>query len=100
MLALRAGSVPEVVEDGVTGFVPDDEDGLVEAVGRLGELDRARCRAEAERRFSGAAMADAYERAYADLLDGAAGPLDVPDGYFAACPLAAVGGGAPTGTRA
>jgi glycosyltransferase involved in cell wall biosynthesis len=69
VLALRAGSVPEVLEDGVTGFVCDDEDGLVAAVDRLGALDRARCRAEAERRFSAAAMADRYERVYARLVE-------------------------------
>jgi glycosyltransferase involved in cell wall biosynthesis len=69
ILALRAGSVPEVLEDGVTGFVRDDEDGLVAAATRLGDLNRARCRAEAERRFSAAAMADRYERVYARLLE-------------------------------
>jgi glycosyltransferase involved in cell wall biosynthesis len=68
VLALRAGSVPEVLEDGVTGFVCDTEDELVEAVGRIGEIDRARCRAEAERRFSPGAMAEGYERVYATLL--------------------------------
>jgi glycosyltransferase involved in cell wall biosynthesis len=70
VLALRAGSVPEVIEDGVTGFVRDTEDELAEAVGRLGEIDRARCRQEVERRFSPAAMAAGYEDVYAYLLDG------------------------------
>ena len=69
VLAFRAGSVPEVLEDGVTGFVRDDEDGLVAAAACLGDLDRARCRAEAERRFSAAAMADRYERVYARLVE-------------------------------
>jgi glycosyltransferase involved in cell wall biosynthesis len=69
VLALRAGSVPEVLEDGVTGYVRDDEDALVAAVDRLGDLDRARCRAAAERRFSAAAMADRYERVYAQLVE-------------------------------
>lgn len=64
VLALRQGSVPEVLEHGVTGLVCDTEDELVDAVGHLGKLDRARCRAEAERRFSAAAMADQYERIY------------------------------------
>ncbi len=72
VLALRRGSVPEVLADGVTDFIRDDEGGLVAAVGRLGALDRARCRAEAERRFSAAAMAARYERVYRRLL-GAAG---------------------------
>src|SRR5207248_3747530 len=69
VLALRQGSVPEVLEDGVTGFVCDDEDALVAAADRLDELDRARCRAEAERRFSAEAMADRYEQVYAALAE-------------------------------
>jgi glycosyltransferase involved in cell wall biosynthesis len=68
ILALNRGSVPEVIEDGVTGFVRNTEDELVEALGRIAELDRTRCRAEAERRFSPAAMADAYERVYARIV--------------------------------
>ncbi len=68
VLALRAGSVPEVVEHGVTGFVVDTEDELVDAAARLGEIDRARCRAEAERRFSAEVMAERYEQAYRRLL--------------------------------
>ena len=68
VLALNGGSVPEVIKDGVTGFVRNTEDELVEALGRIAELDRTRCRAEAERRFSPAAMADAYERVYAQIV--------------------------------
>jgi glycosyltransferase involved in cell wall biosynthesis len=68
VLALRAGSVPEIVEDGLTGFICDDEDGLVDAVSQLPEIDRRRCRSEAERRFSPATMATAYERVYTRLL--------------------------------
>jgi glycosyltransferase involved in cell wall biosynthesis len=67
VVALRAGSVPEVVQDGMTGFVRHLPDDLVDAVDRLAELDRATCRRVAEARFSPAAMADAYERAYARL---------------------------------
>ncbi len=71
VLALAEGSVPEVIEHGVTGFVCHLEDELVRAVERIPELDRWRCRAEAERRFSPAAMADAYESVYAGLLETA-----------------------------
>ena len=67
VIALRAGSVPELIEDGVTGFICSDEEEMVAALGRIGEIDRARCRAEVERRFSPARMAEAYERVYADL---------------------------------
>jgi glycosyltransferase involved in cell wall biosynthesis len=70
VLALRAGSVPELVEDGVTGFVRGTEEELVEAIGHIGELDRRRCRLEAQRRFSPAAMVDAYEQVYERLVRG------------------------------
>jgi glycosyltransferase involved in cell wall biosynthesis len=69
VLALNRGSVPEVIQDGLTGFIRKTEDELVAAVGRIGDLDRVRCRQEAERRFSPAAMAEAYEGVYARLLD-------------------------------
>jgi glycosyltransferase involved in cell wall biosynthesis len=71
VLALRGGSVPEVVRDGVTGFVCDTEDELVTAVSRLGDLNRWTCRREAERRFSPAAMARAYERVYERVIGAA-----------------------------
>jgi glycosyltransferase involved in cell wall biosynthesis len=69
VLAFRHGSVPEVLEHGVTGFICDTEDEMVDAVARIGEIDRSRCRAEVERRFTPAAMADAYERVYERLIE-------------------------------
>jgi glycosyltransferase involved in cell wall biosynthesis len=74
VIALREGSVPEVIEPGVTGFIGHDEDDLVAAVERVSEIDRARCRAEAERRFSPQAMAERYEQVFATLLEGAPRP--------------------------
>ena len=68
VIALNAGSVMEVIEHGVTGFICSDEEEMVAAVGRIGDIDRSVCRAEAERRFSPSAMAAAYERIYHDLL--------------------------------
>jgi glycosyltransferase involved in cell wall biosynthesis len=67
VLALRAGSVPEVIEDGVTGFICSDEDELVEAVRHLPKIDRLGCRREAERRFSPTSMTDGYESVYDHL---------------------------------
>jgi glycosyltransferase involved in cell wall biosynthesis len=75
VIALGEGSVPEVIEDGVTGFVCASEEELVEAVFRIREIDRRRCRAEAERRFSPSTMADQYEAVYRRLL--APAPADV-----------------------
>lgn len=68
VLGLRRGAVPEVVDDGVTGFVRDDVDGLVAAVGRIGELDRRACRARAERLFSDQAVVDDYLDLYRRLI--------------------------------
>jgi glycosyltransferase involved in cell wall biosynthesis len=68
VVALRRGSVPEVLDDGITGFLADDEDGLVRAIARLDVLDRARCRRSAETRFSSLVMADRYEDVYLQLL--------------------------------
>jgi glycosyltransferase involved in cell wall biosynthesis len=70
VLATRRGSVPEVVEHGVTGWIGDDEAALAAAVERVERLERARCRRAAEERFSTARMADGYLAAYARLLGG------------------------------
>jgi glycosyltransferase involved in cell wall biosynthesis len=67
VIALREGSVPEVIKHGVTGFVCDDEDAMVDAIRHIGELDRTRCRQEAESRFSPDRMVEHYERIYAEL---------------------------------
>jgi glycosyltransferase involved in cell wall biosynthesis len=69
VLALNQGSVPEVVSNGVTGFVVDTEDELVDCVSRLGRISRADCRQAAERRFSPSAMACAYEEVYQSVCE-------------------------------
>ena len=68
VVAFRSGSVPEVIEDGLTGWIVDTEDEMVAALDRLGELDRTRCRAEAEKHFSSQVMAEAYEAIYLGLI--------------------------------
>jgi glycosyltransferase involved in cell wall biosynthesis len=70
VIAYRAGSVPEVVEHGVTGFVCASLSEMIAAVEQVGTLDRAACRRRVERLFSPVAMADGYERAYAALGTG------------------------------
>ena len=72
VVAYRAGSVPEVVVDGVTGFVCDTFHAMVEAVPRVRELDRAACRAHVKAHFSAAAMATGYEQVYRQLCGSAA----------------------------
>jgi glycosyltransferase involved in cell wall biosynthesis len=68
VVAMRAGSAPEVVVDGVTGFLADTLHDLAEAIPRVKELDRRACRAHVEARFAPAVMADGYEHAYAAVL--------------------------------
>ena len=67
VIAYDCGSVREVVEDGVTGFIVHDEDEACAAVRRLPELDRAAIRQRFEQRFSGVAMATQYLELYARL---------------------------------
>lgn len=74
VLALHRGSVPEVVVDGVTGFVADSEEALVGLLARASEIDPAACRAHAEKRFGVARMADDYENAYGRILAGSMRP--------------------------
>jgi glycosyltransferase involved in cell wall biosynthesis len=69
VIALRRGAVPEVLVDGVTGFICDDVDEMVAAVDRLDEIDPEACRARAGC-FSADAMCRAYESVYRSLLDG------------------------------
>jgi len=68
-IAFNSGSVAEVIDDGVTGYVVDDVASAVEAIGRLGVLDRAAVRRRFERRFTAAHMADGYERVYRNLIE-------------------------------
>ncbi len=60
VIAYRSGSVPEVIEDGVTGFIVDNEDHATQAVARLSEIDRRRVRERFEARFSARRMARDY----------------------------------------
>jgi glycosyltransferase involved in cell wall biosynthesis len=69
VLATPCGSVPEIVIDGVTGFIRSSVDGLVEAADHLDEIDRLTCRTQVEQHFSARSMAIGYERLY-DLLIG------------------------------
>jgi glycosyltransferase involved in cell wall biosynthesis len=67
VVAWRRGSAPEVLEDGVTGFLVESLGGAVAAVADLGRLDRATCRAEFERRFTVERMARDYVSVYERL---------------------------------
>jgi glycosyltransferase involved in cell wall biosynthesis len=68
VIAFRNGSVPEVIDHGVTGFVVDGEAEAVEWAGRVAELDRGRIRVQFERRFSATRMAQDYVKLYRRMM--------------------------------
>ncbi len=85
VIAYNRGSVSEIVRDGVTGFVIDEDntdrpgkgswvikkqgiDGLVEAIKRIGDIDRASCRKHVEEHFTVEKMVEGYENVYQKVL--------------------------------
>jgi len=83
VIAYNHGSVPEIIKDGVTGFIVESEDfegepvwiikkkgieGLIEAVKKIGEIDRKKCREQVEKKFTLEKMVDAYEKVYYKLI--------------------------------
>lgn len=85
VIAFNRGSVSEIIEDGVTGFIidPDDEerphkgswmikkqgiDGFIEALQRIDSIDRTACRGRVEKFFSEDRMIDSYERLYHQII--------------------------------
>ena len=73
VLSLARGAVPEIVVDGVTGYVRREADELVECLGLLDQIDPEACRQHVERSFSPDAMVSGYERVYHDCLRAQAG---------------------------
>jgi glycosyltransferase involved in cell wall biosynthesis len=67
VVAYRKGSMPEVVDEGVTGRLVDRADQAVKAVAGIGEIDRAACSARARERFGADRMVDDYLRIYRKL---------------------------------
>ena len=70
VIVWKQGAMPEVVDDGVTGFVVDTIEAAVAAVGNLSRLDRVQVRAVFEKRFSATRMAREYEAIYTALVAG------------------------------
>lgn len=68
VIAFNRGAIPEIVNDGITGFVVDNIDQMVAALARIGLIDRAACRAHALKHFSVERMVDSYEALYHSLM--------------------------------
>jgi glycosyltransferase involved in cell wall biosynthesis len=78
VIASRCGSVPEVLADGVTGFVCDSVEEMALACRQVAQLDRAACRVRAIEQFNAARMAKGYEALYQRLLHADAPPDRAP----------------------
>jgi glycosyltransferase involved in cell wall biosynthesis len=90
VLAFRSGSVPEVIEDGVTGLVVEDVSEAVAAMPRLLELSREAVRRGVEQRFSAERMARDYLSVYESLIRsraGSSGPAVADFGITQGTPL-------------
>jgi glycosyltransferase involved in cell wall biosynthesis len=68
VIAYPHGSVPEVIEQGLTGFIVPDLDAAVDAVREIGSIDRATCRQRFEDRFTASRMCEQYLRLYEALV--------------------------------
>ena len=71
VIAYDRGSVPEIIDENLTGFIVEDETSAIAAVGRLGQMDRAAVRKQFVARFSARRMALDYLAAYQSLMEAA-----------------------------
>jgi glycosyltransferase involved in cell wall biosynthesis len=69
VIAYGHGSVPEIIDPGVTGFVVHDQEQAIAAARRVGTIDRRRCRQVFEQRFSARVMARRYLDVYRELIE-------------------------------
>jgi glycosyltransferase involved in cell wall biosynthesis len=70
VIAFGRGSMAEIIRDGRTGFIVDDVDAAVQAVGRIDTIERRACRGEVEERFTCRRMAHDYVDVYHKVLEG------------------------------
>ena len=73
VIAYRSGSVPEVIDHGITGFVVDNEAEAITAIRQLDKLDRTRVREQFERRFTAQRMAREYARSLQEIAEWVCG---------------------------
>lgn len=69
VIAFDCGSVPEIIEEGISGFIVDDFQEAIDRVNKIDTINRASCRAQFEKRFTCERMAQDYMEAYQELVD-------------------------------
>lgn len=84
IVAYMRGSVPEIVEDGVNGFIVSDAEGAAKAVRNLSQIDRKACRRRFEERFTARRMCQQYVELYERLVQAQSEPKSFPDGVSVA----------------
>ncbi len=82
VIAYPFGSVPEVVEDGVSGYLVSDQAGAVEAVKKIGKIDRKQVRKRFERNFTADRMALDYLKIYERMVSRKKTPLTASSGVL------------------
>jgi len=82
VIAYRQGSVPEIIENRVTGFIVADSDAAVAAVKKIGTIDRQTCRKQFERHFSDQRMASDYVSIYQRLVQKPPSAIAIEDGVL------------------
>ena len=68
VIAANTGAMPELIDDGVTGFLVESKEEAVQAIGKLETISRKRCRSHVEEKFSLSQMVDRYEELYKEVL--------------------------------
>jgi glycosyltransferase involved in cell wall biosynthesis len=100
VLTLARGAIPEVVIDGVTGFVREQAEEIVDAFADLDRIDSSECRSHVEARFSPEQMVTGYEQVYRDCLSEStthAAGRQVPAEVGSSVPAPAPDPGLPSG---
>lgn len=69
VIAFRRGSMPELIRHGETGYIVDDIEGAIDSLATIESIDRLKCRADVEQRFTNARMARDYVRVYETILN-------------------------------
>jgi glycosyltransferase involved in cell wall biosynthesis len=82
VIAYPFGSVPEVIQDGINGFIVSDIEGAVRAIEEIGKLDRRKVRKSFEQQFTASRMTQDYLKIYNRLLSRKKAPLAVADGVL------------------